>query len=83
MLAVSPAFAQDAAAPVADEAVATEDEIVVTGFRASLDKALDVKRDSVAAVDAIVARLERTIGSTQIDSSIRTRLNTLAQAMKG
>ncbi|WP_137869566.1 TonB-dependent receptor [Sphingopyxis sp. 2PD] len=54
-IAVSPAFAQDAAAPVADDTVATEDEIVVTGFRASLDKALDVKRDSVAAVDAIVA----------------------------
>ncbi|GGJ61810.1 TonB-dependent receptor [Sphingopyxis bauzanensis] len=53
-LAVSPAFAQDAA-PAADDAVATEDEIVVTGFRASLDKALDVKRESVAAVDAIVA----------------------------
>jgi TonB-dependent receptor len=57
VLAVSPAYAQDtatdAAAP-ADE-VSTEDEIVVTGFRASLDKALDVKRDSVAAVDAIVA----------------------------
>ena len=53
-LAVSPAYAQDAA-PAADDAVATEDEIVVTGFRASLDKALDVKRQSVAAVDAIVA----------------------------
>jgi len=51
VLAMSPAYAQDAA----DEAVASEDEIVVTGFRASLDKALDVKRESVAAVDAIVA----------------------------
>ncbi|HKX88956.1 MAG TPA: TonB-dependent receptor, partial [Sphingopyxis sp.] len=53
VLVVAPACAQDAAA--ADETVATEDEIVVTGFRASLDKALDVKRESVAAVDAIVA----------------------------
>jgi len=52
VIAVAPAYAQDAAA---DETVATEDEIVVTGFRASLDKALDVKRESVAAVDAIVA----------------------------
>lgn len=33
----------------------TVDEIVVTGFRQSLEKALVVKRDSVAAVDAIVA----------------------------
>ena len=53
-LAVSPAHAQDAASD-ANDTVATEDEIVVTGFRASLDKALDVKRESVAAVDAIVA----------------------------
>jgi TonB-dependent receptor len=53
-LAVSPACAQDAA-PAANDTVAPEDEIVVTGFRASLDKALDVKRESVAAVDAIVA----------------------------
>jgi TonB-dependent receptor len=52
-LAVSPAYAQDAAA--ADESVASEDEIVVTGFRASLGAALNVKRESVAAVDAIVA----------------------------
>lgn len=51
VLAASPAWAQDAAG----ETAASEDEIVVTGFRASLDKALDVKRDSVAAVDAIVA----------------------------
>jgi len=54
VLAVSPAGAQDATDAAADE-VSAEDEIVVTGFRASLDKALDVKRDSVAAVDAIVA----------------------------
>ncbi|APZ98665.1 TonB-dependent receptor [Sphingopyxis sp. QXT-31] len=56
VLAVSPARAQDAAdaAAPADE-VAAEDEIVVTGFRASLDKALDVKRESVSSVDAIVA----------------------------
>ena len=38
--------------PVADDAV---EDIVVTGFRASLDAALDVKRTSVSAVDAIVA----------------------------
>ena len=45
-LAVSPAHAQDAASD-ANDTVATEDEIVVTGFRASLDKALDVKRLSL------------------------------------
>lgn len=51
VLAVSPAWAQDAAG----ETVASEDEIVVTGFRASLDKALGQKRDSISAVDVIVA----------------------------
>lgn len=51
VLAVSPAYAQDAA----EETVASEDEIVVTGFRASLGAALNVKRESVAAIDAIVA----------------------------
>ncbi len=46
------AQAQDAPA---DPAAPEDEEIVVTGFRASLDAALTVKRDSVAAVDAIVA----------------------------
>ncbi len=46
------AQAQDAPA---EPAAGDDEEIVVTGFRASLDAALNVKRDSVAAVDAIVA----------------------------
>lgn len=53
----APAFAQTPAAP-AKPAAAAEDEsqeIVVTGFRQSLEAALNVKRTSVAAVDAIVA----------------------------
>ncbi|SEH16448.1 TonB-dependent receptor [Sphingopyxis sp. YR583] len=53
VIAVAPAYAQDTVA--ADETVAAEDEIIVTGFRASLGAALNVKRESVAAVDAIVA----------------------------
>ncbi len=40
--------AEAAAEPAAEE-------IVVTGFRASLTKALSIKRDNIAAVDAIVA----------------------------
>lgn len=47
------------AAPAAPAPAATADEptqdIVVTGFRRSLDAALSVKRDSVSSVDAIVA----------------------------
>jgi TonB-dependent receptor len=43
----------DAAATQAAEAPA--DEIVVTGFRRSLEAALDIKRDTVSSVDAIVA----------------------------
>src|SRR5688572_5867617 len=42
-------------APGADTAGADEEAIVVTGFRASLNAALSVKRDSVTSVDAIVA----------------------------
>jgi iron complex outermembrane receptor protein len=42
------AFAQD-------EDVQVEEEIVVTGFRASLAQGLDIKRNEVGAVDAIVA----------------------------
>ena len=41
-------------------AVAQEDqleEVVVTGIRASLTKAIDVKRENFAVVDAIVAKL--------------------------
>jgi TonB-dependent receptor len=34
---------------------ATADEIVVTGFRQSLQAALNVKRESISAVDAVVA----------------------------
>ncbi|KQM38176.1 TonB-dependent receptor [Sphingomonas sp. Leaf10] len=53
------AHAQDAAPTGTDPAsTAVEDaeaEIVVTGFRASLNAALNVKRQSVGAVDAIVA----------------------------
>src|SRR5690606_41972032 len=51
-LTLSPAHAQQAAP---GEAVASEDEIVVTGVRASLDKALHPKRDSFAAVDVLAA----------------------------
>ena len=51
-LATAPAFAQetDAAAP-ADEG----EEIVVTGIRASLQAAVDIKRDAQGVVDAISA----------------------------
>jgi iron complex outermembrane recepter protein len=52
-LLVFPAQAQTApAAPAADEDAS---EIVVTGFRQSLEAALAVKRSAVGAVDAIVA----------------------------
>ena len=50
------AMAQTApTAPAADPAEAVVEEVVVTGFRKSLDAALNVKRDSVSSVDVIVA----------------------------
>lgn len=55
---VPPAQTSEQAADPAAETVPQEEgagEIVVTGFRRSLDGALNVKRDSVSSVDAIVA----------------------------
>lgn len=46
------AAAQEAPAPADDTAV---EEVVVTGFRKSLDAALNVKRTAVGSVDVIVA----------------------------
>ena len=51
MLVAAPAIAQDQ--PVADQSEAAD--IVVTGFRASLNSALGMKRNEAAAVDSIVA----------------------------
>lgn len=57
----SPALAQDTQAPapadttVQEQDQATDGAIVVTGFRQSLQKALNLKRESIGAVDAIVA----------------------------
>jgi iron complex outermembrane receptor protein len=50
--AATPAAADTAAADAPED---TSNQIVVSGFRKSLEAALTLKRDSVAAVDAIVA----------------------------
>lgn len=57
LLAILPAIshAQNAADTQDNDSVVTMDEIVVTGFRASLDKALDLKRSAITSVDAIIA----------------------------
>lgn len=49
-----PATALAQAAPQSDEPT-TVDEIIVTGVRASLDRAMDIKRNSSGVVDAISA----------------------------
>ena len=49
-----PAMAQDAPAQ-GDEEVVPEDAIVVTGFRASLESAQNIKRDADTVVDVITA----------------------------
>ncbi|RZJ01379.1 MAG: TonB-dependent receptor [Brevundimonas sp.] len=57
-VALSPqvAAAQTAPAAAAPQDQATEvDEVVVTGFRSSLQRALNIKRDEAGAVDAILA----------------------------
>ena len=48
------AVAQDAA-PVPQEDAQTLDTILVTGYRASLERAVDIKRGEAGVVDAIVA----------------------------
>ena len=61
-LCAAPAAAQDQVVPgrAADEQAAPANppegsEILVTGFRASLDSALELKRNETAAIDSIVA----------------------------
>ncbi|GGB71551.1 TonB-dependent receptor [Blastomonas aquatica] len=55
--AAGTAQAQDAAAgeQVAENDASSADEIIVTGFRQSLEAAINLKRNSVGAIDAIVA----------------------------
>lgn len=58
MTMAAPAWAQDAEEPEAPEAapeVEDENVIVVSGFRASLESAQNIKRDSDTFVDAITA----------------------------
>src|SRR3546814_4814736 len=77
-LAASPASAQSETA--ADEG--TESEIVVTGFRASLENALNAKRDSNLIIESVTAEdigkfpdqnvaesLQRDLKSTRLNSS--------------
>ena len=53
-VAATPALARQEAAPAAESQDAVS-EVVVTGFRSSLAKALNVKRSESAAVDSILA----------------------------
>ena len=56
-LSLPSAFAQEAAATPEPAGQATElDTVVVTGYRASLERAIDIKRGEVGMVDAIVAQ---------------------------
>ncbi len=49
------AFAAGLSGQAAAQDIVEEEEIVITGFRASLAAAIDIKREEVGAVDAIVA----------------------------
>ena len=56
-LSLPSALAQEAAATPEPAGQATElDTVVVTGYRASLERAIDIKRGEVGMVDAIVAQ---------------------------
>ena len=53
--ALAPQTAAAQTAPAAQEEATEVDEIVVTGFRSSLQQALSIKRNEAGAVDAILA----------------------------
>ena len=55
MALAGPVYAQDAEEEVAAEADSSENEILVTGFRAALESAQNIKRDADTFVDAVTA----------------------------
>lgn len=55
VLAAGSAFAQDAQTPPQDGEATAVDDVIVTGFRASLQNATNIKRRESGVVDAIVA----------------------------
>lgn len=57
LVAAQPAFAQDSATASEDEVMETvgDEEMVVTGFRASLESAVNLKRDSAVIAEAFSA----------------------------
>ena len=68
-LAGNAAWAQTT--PAADGAAASAEDIVVTGFRASLDAALNVKRDETAMVDVIKATDIAAFPDTNLAESLQ------------
>src|SRR5262249_44461126 len=66
------ARAEDAeAGPQASSPTVNLEEVVVTGYRKSLNAALDTKRDSVAAVDQIVAEAIAAFPQVNLAESIQ------------
>jgi len=65
------AAAQDAADEATDAAAADENVIVVSGFRASLNAAVDAKRDAVGQVDVIVAEDIAKFPDTNLAESLQ------------
>jgi len=70
-LASTPAFAQTATDPVQGQDASEIDEIVVTGFRASLASALNIKRREAGVVDAISAEDIADFPDTNLAESIQ------------
>lgn len=65
-----PAFAQDTPAPAPGEGVDQDAEIVVTGYRASLESSANAKRDSIGFVDTIFAEDIGKFPDTNIAESL-------------
>jgi len=56
MMLAAPAFAQDATTGESEDEVTNLDQVVVTGIRASVIRAQDIKRDADTFVDSVTAQ---------------------------
>jgi iron complex outermembrane recepter protein len=66
--------ADEGQGPQAAPAAVTLDEVIVTGYRKSLNAALDAKRDSVGSVDTIVAEDIAAFPELNLAESIQRNL---------
>lgn len=80
---VGPAFAQTAPASTATQETAEEEEIIITGFRASLRNSTETKRNSDAIVEAVSAEEIGKLPDNSIAESLARLPGLSAQRLFG